>query len=86
MFITGYCVEYSFPARIVQANYNINCTQFTVPCPTYYKSNEVYKCKNIFYPHFVKLIEKQILMFLSSRVEYFKMELCAVYNFIFAQQ
>ncbi|XP_056016771.1 uncharacterized protein LOC130053483 [Ostrea edulis] len=43
LIVFGYCVEYNFLGRRVQENYNTNCTQFAVPCPLYYASNEVYK-------------------------------------------
>ncbi|XP_056013693.1 uncharacterized protein LOC125677135 isoform X2 [Ostrea edulis] len=51
LIVFGHCPEYSFLGRRVQENYNTDCTQFDVPCPLFYKSNEVYKyqgCYDVF--------------------------------------
>ncbi|XP_062611116.1 uncharacterized protein LOC134272963 [Saccostrea cucullata] len=47
--IGGLCPEFNLFGSRIQNNYNVesDCKQFSSPCPTYYRSTEVYKCEYI---------------------------------------
>lgn len=42
-FILGYCTEYNLMGRVIQENYNADCTKHYPPCPAFYDSAEAYK-------------------------------------------
>lgn len=45
-FVTlGYCTEYNVMGRVIQENYDANCTTHDPPCPAIYNSTDAYKCK-----------------------------------------
>ena len=45
-FITGKCTEYSISGNLIQPNVNAPCDDFTSnPCPSFYRSNDAFKCK-----------------------------------------
>nr|XP_034308496.1 uncharacterized protein LOC117683434 [Crassostrea gigas] len=41
--VFGYCTEYNVSGRVIQENYNANCTKHDPPCPSFYNSAEAYK-------------------------------------------
>lgn len=41
--IFDYCTAYSVMGRVIQENYNANCTKHDPPCPSFYNSAEAYK-------------------------------------------
>eukprot|EP00105_Crassostrea_gigas_P012011 XP_011427874.2 PREDICTED: uncharacterized protein LOC105328618 [Crassostrea gigas] len=41
--IFGYCTEYNVMGRVIQENYNADCTSHDPPCPAIYNSAEAYK-------------------------------------------
>lgn len=41
--IFGYCTEYNVIGRVIQENYNADCTTHDLPCPLIYNSAEAYK-------------------------------------------
>lgn len=45
LLLLGYCTEYNVIGRVIQENYNADCTTHDLPCPLIYNSAEAYKCK-----------------------------------------
>lgn len=41
--IFGYCTEYNVMGRVIQENFNADCTTHEPPCPAFYNSTEAYK-------------------------------------------
>eukprot|EP00105_Crassostrea_gigas_P038044 XP_019922192.1 PREDICTED: uncharacterized protein LOC105326851 isoform X1 [Crassostrea gigas] len=41
--IFGYCTEYNVMGRVIQENYDANCTTHDPPCPAIYNSTDAYK-------------------------------------------
>lgn len=41
--IFGYCTEYSINGKVIQENYDADCSKDDPPCPPFYNSAEAYK-------------------------------------------
>ncbi|XP_062622069.1 uncharacterized protein LOC134283567 [Saccostrea cucullata] len=41
--IIGHCPEYNTVGDLIQENFLLDCTKFTVPCPKVYNSTDIYK-------------------------------------------
>ncbi|XP_052681663.1 uncharacterized protein LOC128162475 [Crassostrea angulata] len=46
--IFGYCTEYNVMGRVIQENYDANCTTHDPPCPAIYNSTDAYKYKTCY--------------------------------------